>query len=162
MSAYTYAPSVDGAGHLISEPCTAGNLVAEFRRRGIAPDECHDLTSGKLSLWLVGNMYAALLQMDGWQLTSPVRYINTTEAAVIAADILRITDEIASVPAMLAISTADLARVSTPLLQTELNRRIAAKTPKPKSLAPCVGCQAPLSARERRKPCPHCGARNPR
>lgn len=52
--------------------------------------------------------------------------------------------------------------IPTDALRAELNRRIARSTPKPKSLAPCVGCQAPLSARERRKPCPHCGARNPR
>lgn len=33
---------------------------------------------------------------------------------------------------------------------------------KPRVLAPCTGCAAPLSARERRTPCPHCGARNKR
>ena len=56
----------------------------------------------------------------------------------------------------------NLSSIPTPILRTEINRRLAATSPKPKSLAPCVGCQAPLSARERRKPCPHCGARNPR
>jgi hypothetical protein len=48
------------------------------------------------------------------------------------------------------------------VIRAELNRDLAARNPKPKSLAPCMGCRAPLSARERRKPCPHCGARNPR
>lgn len=55
-----------------------------------------------------------------------------------------------------------LAAVPTDVLRAEINRRTAREHPKPKSLAPCVGCHAPLSARERRQPCPHCGARNPR
>ena len=53
-------------------------------------------------------------------------------------------------------------KLNSAQIRKELNRETAKKTPKPKSLAACVGCKAPLSARERRKPCPHCGARNPR
>lgn len=55
----------------------------------------------------------------------------------------------------------DAALDSMPLavLQAVVNRRLPKK---PKDLYPCVGCKKLLGARERRKPCPQCGARNPR
>ena len=89
MTSYVYQPSLDAEGHLISEPCLAGNLIHELERRGIAPDSKHSLPVGDLSLWIVGNMYAGLLVIDSWQLTSDVRYHNTTAPEIIAADILR-------------------------------------------------------------------------
>jgi len=53
----------------------------------------------------------------------------------------------------------DMSTVPTPVLRAEIAKRMPKK---PRSEVPCVGCKAPLSARERRKPCLHCGARNPR
>lgn len=55
----------------------------------------------------------------------------------------------------------DLSSIPTALLGAELRRR---SPNKPKSLVPCINpkCKAPLGARERRQPCPHCGAKNPR
>ncbi|HVJ09249.1 MAG TPA: hypothetical protein VM554_12785 [Acidisarcina sp.] len=53
----------------------------------------------------------------------------------------------------------DLTTIPDALIRAEFAKRIPRK---PRNLVPCVGCLAPLSARERRKPCPHCGARNPR
>jgi hypothetical protein len=50
----------------------------------------------------------------------------------------------------------------TAVIRSEVNRRTAAESPKHKILRACVGCGAMLGARERRKACPKCGARNPR
>jgi hypothetical protein len=58
--------------------------------------------------------------------------------------------------------TIDLSKVPTADLRREVNKRLAAANPKPKVLVPCVGCKTALSSVERRKPCPQCGARNPR
>lgn len=45
----------------------------------------------------------------------------------------------------------------------EYASRIRLGTPtRPRIEQPCVGCGKPLSARERRKRCKFCGARNPR
>ena len=50
--------------------------------------------------------------------------------------------------------------IPTAVIRSEVNRRLAAKHPKPRKLEPCAGCGAMLGARERRKACPKCGARN--
>ena len=55
-----------------------------------------------------------------------------------------------------------LEKIETPKLRAEVNRRLVRDSPKPKKMLPCIGCGAMLSACERRKPCPNCGARNPR
>jgi rubrerythrin len=52
--------------------------------------------------------------------------------------------------------------IPTAVIRSEVNRRTARESPKHKTLRPCAGCGAMLGARERRKPCPKCGARNPR
>lgn len=58
----------------------------------------------------------------------------------------------------------DLATIPDDLLTAERNRRIRGKIDAPRARIekPCIGCGKPLSARERRKPCPQCGARQPR
>lgn len=158
----TYQPSIDRDGHLISEPCHAGSVLAAFESRRIQPDSIHAVKAGELRLWFVSNLYAAqIITPDGWRLGSPVLYINTTSPEYIAADVMAYANRIASPDERNALSRA-LDAFGTDELRTELNRRTAKASPKPKSLAPCVRCQAPLSARERRKPCPHCGSRNPR
>lgn len=48
------------------------------------------------------------------------------------------------------------------LLTHAAKRRVAEGRSKPKDLAPCLNCGRLLGARERRKPCPECQARNPR
>lgn len=58
--------------------------------------------------------------------------------------------------------TRDLSRIPTAELRAEINRRLARQSPKPKTLKPCQACGKLLGARERRQPCPACGARNPR
>jgi len=50
----------------------------------------------------------------------------------------------------------------TAAIRAECNRRTAKEHPQPRKLEPCAGCGAMLGARERRKACPKCGARNPR
>ena len=60
------------------------------------------------------------------------------------------------------METVDLTQIDTPTLRAEVNRRTAKEHPQAKVMRPCVGCGAMLGARERRKPCPKCGARNPR
>ena len=156
MSAYQ--PSIDSRGNLISQPCQAGSIIASFEARHIQPDCAHRVDDGDLQLWLVGNLYAArVVTLSGWRLTSPVLYINTTEPKDIAADVMARSNRIAS-PDERGLLDA----LGTEILRAELNRRLAKSSPKPKNLAPCVECRAPLSARERRIPCPHCGARNPR
>jgi predicted RNA-binding Zn-ribbon protein involved in translation (DUF1610 family) len=61
-----------------------------------------------------------------------------------------------------ALVSEMLARVDTPTLRTEVNRRTSKEHPQPRKLEPCAGCGAMLGARERRKACPKCGERNPR
>ena len=43
-----------------------------------------------------------------------------------------------------------------------LARRLAAERPDRRVWEPCIGCGTLLTAAARRKPCPHCGSRNPR
>ena len=52
--------------------------------------------------------------------------------------------------------------IPTAVIRAEVNKRLAAESPKHKTLRPCAGCGAMLGARERRKACPKCGKRNPR
>ena len=52
--------------------------------------------------------------------------------------------------------------IPTAVIRSEVNRRTAAESPKHKILRACTGCGAMLGARERRKPCLKCGARNTR
>jgi predicted RNA-binding Zn-ribbon protein involved in translation (DUF1610 family) len=48
-------------------------------------------------------------------------------------------------------------------LWSEIGRRRAAQSrPRARITAPCVGCGLRLGVAERRKPCPECGARQPR
>jgi DNA-directed RNA polymerase subunit RPC12/RpoP len=58
----------------------------------------------------------------------------------------------------------DLTSATGEELLSEVGRRNRAKITAPRARIerPCVQCAAPLSAGERRKPCPHCGARQPR
>jgi hypothetical protein len=57
---------------------------------------------------------------------------------------------------------AQLKPMPMPVIRAEVNRRLSAEHPQPRKLEPCVGCGVMLGARERRKACPNCGARNPR
>ena len=50
--------------------------------------------------------------------------------------------------------------IPTAVIRAEVNRRTARESPKPKTMRPCASCGAMLGARERRLPCPQCGARN--
>ena len=52
--------------------------------------------------------------------------------------------------------------IPTAVIRAEVNRRLAAESPKHKILRACTGCGAMMGARERRKACPKCGARSPR
>ena len=52
--------------------------------------------------------------------------------------------------------------IPTAVIRAEVNKRLAAESPKHKILRACVGCGAMLGARERRKACPKCKNRNPR
>jgi hypothetical protein len=56
----------------------------------------------------------------------------------------------------------DLATIPRQLLRAEYARAIRPPSPRARKEAPCIGCLKLLSARERRKPCLHCGARQPR
>ena len=55
-----------------------------------------------------------------------------------------------------------LEMMPTAVIRAECNRRTAKEHPQPRKLEPCAGCGTMLGARERRKACPKCGARNPR
>jgi hypothetical protein len=48
----------------------------------------------------------------------------------------------------------------TAQIRAEVNKRVGREHPKPKRLKPCAKCGQLLGARERRLPCPGCGARN--
>jgi len=52
--------------------------------------------------------------------------------------------------------------IPTAVIRSEVNKRTARESPKHKTLRPCAHCGAMLGARERRKACPKCGARNSR
>ena len=60
------------------------------------------------------------------------------------------------------ICTPPLELMPTAVIRAEVNRRTAKEHPQPRKLEPCAGCGTMLGARERRKACPKCGARNPR
>ena len=52
--------------------------------------------------------------------------------------------------------------ISTDVIRSEFARTIKPPAPRARVELPCVQCAHPLSARERRKPCPKCGCRQPR
>jgi predicted RNA-binding Zn-ribbon protein involved in translation (DUF1610 family) len=83
-----------------------------------------------------------------------------TDLAGVTLSVLKEAAQDAQVRA--EIWRAQLEPMPTPVIRAEVNRRTAAESPKHKSLRACVGCGAMLGARERRLPCPKCGARNPR
>jgi rubrerythrin len=56
----------------------------------------------------------------------------------------------------------DLSTIPDDVWRTEYARRIKPPAPRARIEMPCVQCGALLSARERRKPCPRCSARQPR
>ena len=56
----------------------------------------------------------------------------------------------------------DLSTIPDDLLRSEYGKRIKPPAPRARVELPCVQCAHPLSARERRKPCPKCGSRQPR
>ena len=56
----------------------------------------------------------------------------------------------------------DLSTIPDDLIRAEFGRRIKPPAPRARIELPCVQCGHPLSARERRKLCPHCGSRQPR
>ncbi len=53
----------------------------------------------------------------------------------------------------------DLSTIPADAWASENARRIKPPAPRPRVEVPCIGCGVMLSARERRKPCPHCGVR---
>lgn len=87
-----------------------------------------------------------------------------TESAGVPLSVLEGMADDAQVHESIAksIMSEMLARIDTPTLRTEINRRTAREHPQPRKLEPCAGCGAMLGARERRLPCPKCGGRNPR
>ncbi len=56
----------------------------------------------------------------------------------------------------------DLLTIPRDLLRAEYARNIKPPAPRARVELPCIQCAHPLSARERRKPCPKCGSRQPR
>lgn len=58
--------------------------------------------------------------------------------------------------------TWDLSTIPRDLLRAEYARNIKPPAPRARVELPCIQCAHPLSARERRKPCPECGSRQPR
>ena len=56
----------------------------------------------------------------------------------------------------------DLSTIPDAALHSEFGRRIKPPAPRARVELPCIQCARPLSARERRKPCPKCGSRQPR
>jgi rubrerythrin len=56
----------------------------------------------------------------------------------------------------------DLSTIPRELLRAEYAKSIKPPAPRARVELPCVQCAHPLSARERRQPCPKCGARQPR
>jgi len=55
-----------------------------------------------------------------------------------------------------------LSTIPRNLLRAEYAKTIKPPAPRARVELPCIQCAHPLSARERRKPCPQCGARQPR
>ena len=56
----------------------------------------------------------------------------------------------------------DLSSIPREILRAEYARTIKPPPARVRIMLPCVQCAHPLSARERRKPCPKCGSRQPR
>ena len=56
----------------------------------------------------------------------------------------------------------DLSTIPLEVWRSENGRRIKLPAPRARVLLPCVQCGTLLSAVERRQPCPHCTARQPR
>jgi hypothetical protein len=56
----------------------------------------------------------------------------------------------------------DLSTIPDDAWRTEFARRIKPPAPRARILKPCASCGVELSARERRKACMACGARQPR
>lgn len=56
----------------------------------------------------------------------------------------------------------DLSSIPPKLLRAEYAKSIKPPAPRARVELPCIQCATPLSARERRKPCPKCGTRHPR
>jgi len=56
----------------------------------------------------------------------------------------------------------DLSTIPDEFIRAEHGRRIKPPAPRARIELPCVQCGHPLSARERRKPCPECASRQPR
>lgn len=73
----------------IANQITAGQVIREYIRRGIQPDQVIDYPEGQLICWLLGHDILCRLSMPGGWTTDAVRpYINTVSPDAIRDDLV--------------------------------------------------------------------------